>query len=1092
MENNLVKKQLKYKENDLGIKKVSEHFESDSIRKEYIPMAKKSSPAKDIDVGEGEEVDRDIEISTLADSREKIKNAPWGLLEYIKRILTRPSDSPVYRLPMERKKRMLYEVQREDFRRQIEGGIEKGTREPFKSEEEKQQYLDKITEDAMVGIEIRMGENKSGSNSGGIWIVGEWKELRAMDDDPNEIRVYRGVSQNSGKSGFYPGIHYTTMKSRAEEFGDVGQYYIKGPFKDLSDNAIEKVMVDETGHSGSGYYLAKKLWEQGYKGIQRGNEYIVFDETIMGGEDGVDSIEKKTISSIRSERWGRRGNRKDKISAVMVGRVGSRGRNKIGEVKEVKEVNDINKLIEESKKIEQIAKDRFDEYWKKNPTMEQTGGNNTEIAFLNSNEISRLQDLHSQINVLENRSRGIETMQDLKDIVQIKRKLRRLNIDFPTNGSKQQLTDMYEQAMGKEGKEHLTAEQVGMLVRRGGIIIKAEYDHSSIQTSDIPKELKQWIKKVQSNIPKEDLSDAESNEMEGGFPPSPHVTLAYGTDSATISDIQSVVDNRQLIANIANVDYFTHSKEYDVAVLKLESPALQELHNDLNKEFGGKDEYNEYTPHITIAYLKKGGVLGPEIVSKDIPKKEWQIKEIELSKKDTTIEKFRLKSATLRLKSATHRIGKESGIRGRLKEASIFGAYWIDPAGKIYNVGVEESTGEHEFWIDRNINMLKREYGITIPEYNNKIEALILLGWTRVRMENNNLLGIEVENVDTLRKWFDIIINFHPRKIIVETFAQSEDGFYSIEEFIEKYGEYKGLKRKANISKDLNDITLWDLIRDQPGGEADEFYSSYPEEAIQSFETSKKRFIDFPDPFPVFRALAVKDVEAFVKSIREELLMEDWPSLGVYWTWDLAQANVYEDAKGESNEGWPEIVVCGEVSKKDVDWIETLQKNTGDADMAYPESEIKVFPGSKIKLTEIRDNENNEDYMVEGGVSVAAFRLTVEAGMRKINSRRRKEIDDEGNDMEHRDISDFLYDLTVEDIGRQEFGYRGRYLLRFEGFTDACWADADERGKSISDLETEIMEGWNAEEKPNGYEVQSSGWYNDDMFYAIYKRMFEK
>jgi len=521
--------------------------------------------------------------------------------------------------------------------------------------------------------------------------------------------------------------------------------------------------------------------------------------------------------------------------------------------------------------------------------------------------------------------------------------------------SKDRIVNKEELELTVGDEEHLTSEKVGVLIRRGGIVIRADYDHGSVQTSDIPKELKQWIKKVQNSIPKEDLSDAESNEMDGGFPPSPHTTLCYGIDSASISDIQSLVANRQLIAKIAKIDYFTHSKEYDVAVLKLESQDLKELHSDLAKEFEVKDDF-DYTPHITIAYLKKGKKLREteELVDEE-PEIEWQIKEIELSKKDTTIEKFE--------------------IEGRLKEAAKgnLGAYWIDPVGKIYNVGVEESTGEHEEWIFNNIEMLKEEYGITIPEYNNKIEALILLGWTRVRMEQNNLMGVEVENVDTLRKWFDIIINFKPRKILVETFAQSEDGFYSIEEFIKKYGEYRGLKRKASVS--LENITIEDLINDQPGGEVDEFYQNYPEEAIEAFEASKKRFLGFTDPFPVFRALAVKDVQEFVKSIKDELLLEDWPSMGVYWTWDLGQATVYENAKGESNEGWPEVVVKGEVSKQNVDWIETLQKNTGDADIPYPESEIKLIPGSKVMINEIKDMDTGEVYSMNGGVVVEAGRV---------------------------------------------------------------------------------------------------------------------
>lgn len=78
-------------------------------------------------------------------------------------------------------------------------------------------------------------------------------------------------------SGFYPGLYTTTDIERAKSFGNIihtleitGDYFLLTP--ELAD-----ILQKQSGHSGSGSGVVQILKDQGYSGIQRGNEFIIFD-----------------------------------------------------------------------------------------------------------------------------------------------------------------------------------------------------------------------------------------------------------------------------------------------------------------------------------------------------------------------------------------------------------------------------------------------------------------------------------------------------------------------------------------------------------------------------------------------------------------------------------------------------------------------------------------------------------------------------------------------------------------------------------------------------------------------------------------------
>jgi len=77
----------------------------------------------------------------------------------------------------------------------------------------------------------------------------------------------------------------------------------------------------------------------------------------------------------------------------------------------------------------------------------------------------------------------------------------------------------------------------------------------------------------------------------------------------------------------------------------------------------------------------------------------------------------------------------------------------------------------------------------------------------------------------------------------------------------------------------------------------------------------------------------------------------------------------------------------------------------------------------------------------------------------------------------------FLNALTPGDVG---FVVIGNRVLRFEGFTDECWDDAIQSGKTIEMLEVEILNEWSTQHETKSRRLIEGGWWTEDIFYAIY------
>lgn len=127
------------------------------------------------------------------------------------------------------------------------------------------------------------------------------------------------------------------------------------------------------------------------------------------------------------------------------------------------------------------------------------------------------------------------------------------------------------------------------------------YDYGAVLASARP----QGWNDVLSQIDKHDLYTSDEGTF--GLETDPHVTVLYGLHDEVHEDLvcrmcQSVASPIEVeIEGISTFD----NEDYDVLKFDVESKRLRQL----NKAFRGlphTNDYGDYSPHMTVAYLKKG------------------------------------------------------------------------------------------------------------------------------------------------------------------------------------------------------------------------------------------------------------------------------------------------------------------------------------------------------------------------------------------------------------------------------------------------------------------------------------------------------
>jgi tRNA nucleotidyltransferase/poly(A) polymerase len=117
---------------------------------------------------------------------------------------------------------------------------------------------------------------------------------------------------------------------------------------------------------------------------------------------------------------------------------------------------------------------------------------------------------------------------------------------------------------------------------------------------DIPK----W-NIITSKIKNDDLYNVEGYGIED----EPHVTILYGiNNNISEKDVLNLVEKLvkpDIEVNIESIDCFEND-EFDVVKFNVNSELLHKLNFVLTKKFDYRNNYPDYKPHMTIAYVKSG------------------------------------------------------------------------------------------------------------------------------------------------------------------------------------------------------------------------------------------------------------------------------------------------------------------------------------------------------------------------------------------------------------------------------------------------------------------------------------------------------
>lgn len=120
--------------------------------------------------------------------------------------------------------------------------------------------------------------------------------------------------------------------------------------------------------------------------------------------------------------------------------------------------------------------------------------------------------------------------------------------------------------------------------------------------ANLSKKIQQWGK---DNIPSDELNDG--GEYGKGRETDSHITVLYGLGTKNREAVKSVLSaEKPVTATLGKVGCFVNNDDFDVVIVKVDSPDLAKLHQKIEDELHVELTHNEYKPHATIAYVKKG------------------------------------------------------------------------------------------------------------------------------------------------------------------------------------------------------------------------------------------------------------------------------------------------------------------------------------------------------------------------------------------------------------------------------------------------------------------------------------------------------
>lgn len=131
---------------------------------------------------------------------------------------------------------------------------------------------------------------------------------------------------------------------------------------------------------------------------------------------------------------------------------------------------------------------------------------------------------------------------------------------------------------------------------------KSTEHHYSWVFINLPKDICKKMDIFSQQIDEEDLFTGEGNNgREDNF----HITVKYGLLTEDAKDPRECIKGLKGGKAYLGSSSIFETEKYDVVKITVESDALENIHNELNK-LPHEDKYMEYQAHATIAYVKKG------------------------------------------------------------------------------------------------------------------------------------------------------------------------------------------------------------------------------------------------------------------------------------------------------------------------------------------------------------------------------------------------------------------------------------------------------------------------------------------------------
>jgi len=303
-----------------------------------------------------------------------------------------------------------------------------------------------------------------------------------------------------------------------------------------------------------------------------------------------------------------------------------------------------------------------------------------------------------------------------------------------------------------------------------GLYIKAPLP---VSTGSVGQDVLDWGK---ANIPEDVVyHNPDDTDLMNRFgrEDDPHVTLVFGlrTD-APLSEVEGFLPSRPVSATLGNITKFSNADEpFDTVVIEVNSPDLSEANGVLKDAYEVNDQFPDYHPHVTIAYVRKGTC--EDLVGRpDFAGKKVVFPALVAMDCNSPIVLFEHKP-TSDLTADLCAYSNHSG------------SFWMSPDGELFR-----SIGEHADTIEDICPAVKEKYwanrraGVSMP---GGIRGVAIdMGWVRLTAGSDLLLDVKSEAdvpsilgklpTDMLVGIFQVYVQLPDFSTIVVPVLEGEDG----------------------------------------------------------------------------------------------------------------------------------------------------------------------------------------------------------------------------------------------------------------------------------------------------------------------------